>query len=328
MTKVLYERELEYLFASVELLSPQNHNPKIKEIFNETFISEKEEAFPLLFEFYQGVSEDFSFQILAFILEYGIEKFSVNGYFEFLKSKSKAEFLSKFLRETEENVENFIKSERESISFYQRNKDVFKNYFVVDLIIHRTDMFLETYYAFVKSLKIQLTEQYLHNCNEVLDGWKNKLNYGLKNKDPLDFSEEIMGKKFYNRGPYKDFYFMPAFFLPVKCCRWFEEQQFLVLNISEENDYKQEEAVLEQLKTMSDKTRYKILMLLKKNESMSGVQIAASLKLAASTVSHHMTELKESGLVNEEPDGKMKYYSINNRAMKNFIEILEQAFLL
>lgn len=327
MTKVVYERELEYLFASVELLSPRNKDSKLKEVFDETFIREKERKFPILFEFYQSVCTEVAFQILDFIMEYGIENFSVKGYFDFLRKKSKTEFLSKFLRETEENVECIISSESECIYFYQRNKDIFKNYLVVDLIVRRTEIFLETYYDFVESLKIQSIEQYLYNNNEMLNEWKNKIDKELENKEPLIFSEEIMGKKFHNRGPYKAFYFMPSLFLPMKCCRWFEESQFLVVNIFRQSNEIQEEILLEQLKTLSDRTRYRILLLLQKNEKKSGVEIAANLRLATSTVSHHMAELKECGLVNEERDGNAKYYSINTRTMRNCIEALEKAFL-
>lgn len=327
MIKVLYEKELEYLFVSVELLSLQKQNSKTREIFDETFISERKRDYPILFEFYQGVIADISYQIFDFVLEYGVKNFSVKGYFDFLKSKTKTEFLTKFLREPEERIKLLIDSERECAYFYQQNMDIYKNYFVVDLLVQRTDVFLETYYYFVESLKVQSVERYLDYYNEELSEWKNKWDNELKSKEPLSFSEEILGKKFHHRGPYKDYYFMPSLFLPMKGCRWFEESQLLVLNILDQNNYRNEDVILEQLKTMSDKTRYKILLLLFKNEKMSGVKIAANLGLATSTVSHHMTELKGCGLVNEEPDGNTKYYSINTRIIRNCIKSLEAAFL-
>ena len=69
------------------------------------------------------------------------------------------------------------------------------------------------------------------------------------------------------------------------------------------------------------------LVLLKEKKSMNGIEIADQMKLAPSTVSHHMTHLKNSGLVHEEPAGNTKYYSINVHCMKNCIETLEKTFL-
>ncbi len=327
MINVLYKRELEYLFASVELLLPQNLNNKLSEVYDAIFVSEKEKEFLLLFEFYHNVSEEIAIQILDFLIEYDVERFSIEDYFMFLRNKTKSEFLSRFLRESEDVVKNMIASEKERIFFYQKNKNHFKNYFVVDLIVNRTDLFLETYLSFVHSLETNIAERYLQDNSVKLNMWIEKMTDELQKKAPLDFSEEIMGKKFHNRGPYKAYYFMPSLFLPMKCCRWYEERQFLVVNILCQSDEVEEEIILGQVKSLSDKTRYKILLLLQKNENLSGVKIATKLRLATSTVSHHMTELKECGLVNEERDGNTKYYSINTRTMKNCIETLEKAFL-
>ena len=85
--------------------------------------------------------------------------------------------------------------------------------------------------------------------------------------------------------------------------------------------------IAEALKMLSDKTRFQILKLLKANKSMNGIEIAEQMKLAPSTVSHHMNHLKKSGLVHEEPAGNTKYYSINIHCMKNCIETLEKTFL-
>ena len=56
--KVVYEREAKYLFASLELLCPQNHNPMIKEVNNDKSVNERNEEFPFLFECCQGMAID------------------------------------------------------------------------------------------------------------------------------------------------------------------------------------------------------------------------------------------------------------------------------
>ena len=59
----------------------------------------------------------------------------------------------------------------------------------------------------------------------------------------------------------------------------------------------------------------------------NGIEIAEHMNLATSTVSHHMSQLRNSGLVHEEPAGNTKYYSLNTHCIKNCIETLEKTFL-
>jgi DNA-binding transcriptional ArsR family regulator len=135
-----------------------------------------------------------------------------------------------------------------------------------------------------------------------------------------------MGKNFHNRGPFENFYFMPAIFMPIRGCRWFEQHQILIfdaVSLGQQDN----RMIADALKMLSDKTRYQILVLLKAKKSMNGIEIAEQMKLATSTVSHHMTHLKNSGLIHEEPVGNTKYYSINRHSMKNCIETLEKTFL-
>ena len=78
------------------------------------------------------------------------------------------------------------------------------------------------------------------------------------------------------------------------------------------------------LKALSDETRYQILMLLAKHGSVNGLDIARALKLAPSTVSHHMTDLKERGLITEEPVKTAKYYGISKNTVQELLQTVER----
>lgn len=95
---------------------------------------------------------------------------------------------------------------------------------------------------------------------------------------------------------------------------------------------------------LSDPVRYKILMMLANQEStccqlfnkeapgsstgLCNCEIMSQLNMIQSRVSYHMKELVETGLVDEEPRGKWKYYILNSHKFRDYIEQLNRDFKL
>jgi ArsR family transcriptional regulator len=92
---------------------------------------------------------------------------------------------------------------------------------------------------------------------------------------------------------------------------------------------------------LSDPIRYKILMMLVRSETaccpvsggdspvgLCNCEIMNELSMIQSKVSYHMKELVETGLVNEEPRGKWKYYFANRKKMLDYVEQLKLDFNL
>ena len=93
---------------------------------------------------------------------------------------------------------------------------------------------------------------------------------------------------------------------------------------------------------LSDPIRYKILMMLVRSKTsccpvvsssdgevhigLCNCEIMSELGMIQSRVSYHMKELVETGLVNEEPRGKWKYYFVNSRMLLDYIDQLKQDF--
>lgn len=93
---------------------------------------------------------------------------------------------------------------------------------------------------------------------------------------------------------------------------------------------------------LSDPIRYKILMMLANSdtaccpvvsrdemEPVSGLcncEIMGELGMIQSRVSYHMKELLETGLVNEEPRGKWRYYFLNRQKLIEYVEQLKRDF--
>jgi len=93
---------------------------------------------------------------------------------------------------------------------------------------------------------------------------------------------------------------------------------------------------------LSDPIRYKILMMLVHSETsccalfgdsmgearlgLCNCELMNELGMIQSRVSYHMKELVETGLVNEEPRGKWKYYYVNSRELLDYISQLKRDF--
>lgn len=322
----IYEKDIEYLLAAIELLCEFGENAKITDVYTEEFVKEKKERYPLLFEVFGNMHKNYGIELLEFLLDFDMTHFSIESYFAHIRSLSKNEFLSRFLQQPVEAIEEGLHSEREQITFYQKNRTAFQSFFVVEILFQRTEWFLDTLESFACIFRTEKAESYLDGHVREIQTWKQKMKEGLEQEEPLAYSESLMGKTFHNRGPFENFYFMPAIFMPIKCCRWFEKHQILIFDAVSFGQ-QDNRMIADALKMLSDKTRYQILVLLKEKKSMNGIEIAEQMKLAPSTVSHHMTHLKNSGLVHEEPAGNTKYYSINTHCMKNCIETLEKTFL-
>lgn len=63
-------------------------------------------------------------------------------------------------------------------------------------------------------------------------------------------------------------------------------------------------------KALSDPTRRQILDLLKSGAMTAG-DIGAKFDMTGATVSHHLSVLKEAGLISDERRGKYIYYELN-----------------
>jgi DNA-binding transcriptional ArsR family regulator len=149
----------------------------------------------------------------------------------------------------------------------------------------------------------------------------NQVKAGLEDMPYLEFSQQLMGKTFRNRGPYVSFIFAPSLFLPYRVLRLFGRDQILFISIRDET--LQDDAMLQQLKAIADSTRFKIISLLGESP-LRGLDIAEALSLAPSTVSHHMEQLKQAGLINEEQVKNSKYYSLSKNNIQALISRLSE----
>lgn len=82
------------------------------------------------------------------------------------------------------------------------------------------------------------------------------------------------------------------------------------------------EDVVKISKALSDKNRVEIIKLLSEEE-LCACHLLSHFEIAQSTLSHHMKQLTDSGLVKVNKEGKWSYYSINTEIVEEFKNFLD-----
>lgn len=80
----------------------------------------------------------------------------------------------------------------------------------------------------------------------------------------------------------------------------------------------------EMFKVLSVETRVKIIELLKNQGPLGAKDIAATIDITTAAVSQHLKILKQAGLVRSERKGYWIPYSIDEKAMENCRQILNE----
>jgi DNA-binding transcriptional ArsR family regulator len=228
-----------------------------------------------------------------------------------------------------ENIDkNIIKDALGNINklsvFYEDKTYISKSFMGLKTFIDNREIFIRDFFSCARSLQGAEFDNAVKYIESIFDDEKLRFEKALRKDLPLEVSQQIMGKTFYNRGPYNKFIFMPSVFSPYKAIRFFYDYQILIYS-TEKNEFTNSDAI-NKLKAISDESRLKILELLKKDGPMIGKDLAKSLKLANSTLSHHIEQLSTAGFLNEERVKNSKYYSINTNSLDGLVDYLSNLF--
>lgn len=86
---------------------------------------------------------------------------------------------------------------------------------------------------------------------------------------------------------------------------------------------KQEEKLLNYLKLLADKSRYKIILHLMKGEECVCV-LAEKLGLEQTLVSHHLQTLREEGFIQDRKVGTWVHYSLNKKLFEEMERLYQK----
>lgn len=81
--------------------------------------------------------------------------------------------------------------------------------------------------------------------------------------------------------------------------------------------------MIDTLKAIAEENRFQIIKLLSE-KPMCVCEIEAKLKISQNLVSHHLSVLKKTGLIEDCRCGKNNYYSLNKQSMSELKKIITE----
>lgn len=243
----------------------------------------------------------------------------VEKYIEGLKSESKESFFYNFwgLEISEEKIDRYLKNDRSLEDFFYGYKYLCDNLDAFKYIVNNTEQFLD---MLLKCTLEFYTDEFKKLMDDLYENYKSefiKLENELKVYEPIEISQNIMGRNFRRKDPYEEYIFIPSYFLIGKYVRYMSDIQILVYKMIDNTEVKVDK-MFQVLKVISDSTRFEILKLLMK-EPMYGKQISEIIKLTTPTISHHLEQLRSVGIISEERIKNVKYFSANGNEIKKFL---------
>lgn len=327
-----YPSDIEPIFGVLSLLNGEDIHRECSNIYGEKKISEWRNHYHFLFETYEAVKELYLNNMFDVLLDVFNDSFTVQGFYKYLKSMPEDVRLFRmadwsYYKISQEEISQALNDDSALDALYLKVQDRCPSYLGISSFIRQNDRFIKEFFELANDMNTPSLKGAIDNKTTEIDSFREKITEALKKADPLTTSQDIMGKTFYNRGPYELYYFVPSLLIPAKAFRLFYDngtlhnKQILVRSIREEE--KSVKATVSALKALSDETRYQILKLLSHNGPMKGQDIVKELQLAPSTISHHMSELKESGLITEEPVKTSKYYGLASNRVNEVIQAIQ-----
>jgi len=325
----MFCQDIELMFAAQNILLEEPVHTLSTETYGEEWIAGLKRKYHFLIEVFKTMGTNHSHGMLELLLTYTCEDFSLAGFRQYLLGLESTVFIKQFLclyDMDQATIEAAINNDKALEALYLDLPDMFNSYLGLQSFFRQTQRYIEDYFSFAEELRTEKFSKAIQGVEPDVLRELAKAREALTETPPLEYSQQIMGKTFYNRGPYQFFTFSPSLFLPYRAIRFFGQDQILFFSIRPKP--LQEEDMLKQLKVIADGTRYKIISLLSEKGALRGMDIAEALSVAASTVSHHMEQLKTAGLLHEEQVKNSKYYSINknnvNELLNRLTETLSQ----
>lgn len=335
-SRFLYSRDFELLFAAQSILTGESGHKLCSQLWGGAALAALARQYPLLFEVY-GVLDALNFGwFWEPLLRFELPSFSLDAYEAFLLALPAEDLLYDVLsldfhpEICRGQLTAALTDDSAAASLLAAvDREGKAGFLAFRAFLRQPGKILKALFAMARSLDTPAFAAALDGAAPQVQAELDAAREALAVMEPLEYSQQRMGKTFGNRGPYEAFYFLPSLFLPCRACRFFQPDphgraQLLFLSLRPAAGGPKE--TVRQLKALADETRFRILTLLAKGPAQRGMDIAKALHLAPSTVSHHMEQLRQAGLLNEETMKDGKYYSLSRTGVQDLLAELNKTF--
>lgn len=191
-----------------------------------------------------------------------------------------------------------------------------------ELLFYNTHKFKADVINLIKEMNNSTLLNKLDSLKADYDKLSEKVSSKLKDKAPMDVTHEIMERQFKRILDFKEFYFIPCYFIsPHKIRVYCNDAQMVVFALEQAEDSIEQvgDKVSQVFKIISDRTRLEILRAIAK-EPTYGKLLAERLNLTTATISHHVEVLKSEDLITEKRIKNIKYFEANEQEIRRFFD--------
>ena len=328
--------ELEPVWGAISLLSGETVHTLCTEIYGTEQIVAWKRKYNFLFEIYAVITKHFNVNMLDYLLEMPLENISLDSLQNTVLSESSVDFvwrqlsLDYFCKDAnKDTLEKAMTDDAALDEAYGWIADHCGSFLAFSAFVRQSRRLITEFFSLASEINTPELSAALEKQASKVERMYQSVCQGAKADDLLLFSQEMMGKTFRNRGPYSEFIFLPSYLLPMKACRFFDvdsdnKRQILFLTLREIS--RDREDKVRALKAIADPTRYQILTILAQEGPMRGMDIAKKVSVATSTISHHMEQMRDCGLVTEEPVKNAKYYGLSKQSAKALLNEIASDF--
>ena len=320
-----YCREFEYIAVVAGMLADNLDGRLCREIYGEDFVVKMKKKHRELAEIINSMYLG-GLEMLEFLMNYETDAFRFTEYRNYIEQMPTAEFIYQFFGYTAtlEEVKEALRDDEALVALMDEGKIHIKSFVNLKRLINHRSEYLDLYFACMNDIKVPELEEYLDNYAKILPQLEAEIRSLLAEKTPVEVAQVIMNKCFRAVREYEYHAFIPVAMLPRNAVTYFEKNQYVLYS---KNRILSRQKALNILKVVSDESRIRIIDLLSECGKANGKRISEWVKIAPSTVSHHMEQLVECGIVREEKNGNYKEYSIHRENGENLIKELEGIIL-
>ncbi|HUV85354.1 MAG TPA: winged helix-turn-helix domain-containing protein, partial [Methanosarcinales archaeon] len=197
------------------------------------------------------------------------------------------------------------------------------------LLFYNTKRFKEDIVKLIGEMNNSIFLNKLDSLKEDYSKHIEKTKIRVKDKKPMDVSQEIIEKQFKRKFDFREYYFIPSYFIaPHKIRVFCSDAQMVVFALEQKGSPINEvgDRISLVFKIISDRTRLEILRAIISKPTY-GKLLAEKLNLTTATISHHVEVLKSVNLIKEKRIKNIKYFEANSEEIKKiFDEGLEYLF--
>ncbi|OGO79478.1 MAG: hypothetical protein A2Y23_07165 [Clostridiales bacterium GWB2_37_7] len=215
-----------------------------------------------------------------------------------------------------------IADRQELNKLMQERPDLMNDYNGLEYLFYNTKSYKADIINLIKEMNNSILFSKLDSLKEDYGKLIEKTKARVKDKKPIDVAQEIMDRQFKRIFDFKEFYFIPSYFISPHKIRVFSTDAQMVVFALEQKENAVNEAgnrISLMFKIISDRTRLEILRVIIE-EPTYGKLLAERLNLTTATISHHVEALKSIQLITEKRKKNIKYFEANEPEIKKLFD--------